>query len=163
VRVNLSARQLDDAGLADEVRRVLAETGLPPERLCLEITETALMADAEASRELLESLDRLGVSLAVDDFGTGYSSLSYLKQFPVDVLKIDRSFVDGLPGDAEDSAIVSTIVRLAESLAMDVTAEGIETFEQAETLTAMGCTKGQGFLYARPMPVDEFRRVLGVA
>jgi EAL domain-containing protein (putative c-di-GMP-specific phosphodiesterase class I) len=157
VRVNLSARQLDDADLADQVRSVLERTGLDPGRLCLEITETALMADAEASRLLLESLDALGVSLAVDDFGTGYSSLSYLKQFPVDVLKVDRTFVDGLPGDGEDVAIVSTIISLAESLGMDVTAEGIETVEQADTLTAMGCTKGQGFLFARPVPIEVFR------
>ncbi len=155
VRVNLSARQIDDERLVDQVADVLASTGLDPERLCLEITETAIMADAEASRRILEALDALGVSLAVDDFGTGYSSLAYLKQFPVDVLKIDRSFVDGLPGDAEDSAIVATIIRLAESLGMDVTAEGIETPEQAATLTAMGCAKGQGYHFARPMPADE--------
>jgi diguanylate cyclase (GGDEF)-like protein/PAS domain S-box-containing protein len=160
VRVNLSARQLDDADLADQVRDVLERTGLDPRRLCLEITETALMADAEASARLLQSLDALGVSLAVDDFGTGYSSLAYLKQFPVDVLKVDRSFVDGLPRDAEDAAIVSTIVNLAESLGMDVTAEGIETPEQATTLVEMGCTKGQGFLFARPMPIELFRKSL---
>jgi diguanylate cyclase (GGDEF)-like protein len=160
VRVNLSARQLDDADLAEQVQAVLERTGLDPGRLCLEITETALMADAEASRLLLESLDALGVSLAVDDFGTGYSSLSYLKQFPVDVLKVDRSFVDGLPGDGEDLAIVATIIRLAESLGMDVTAEGIETPEQATTLTELGCTKGQGFLFARPVPIEEFRASL---
>jgi len=160
VRVNLSARQLDDGRLVEQVADVLERTGLSPQRLCLEITETAIMADAEASRRLLERLDRLGVSLAVDDFGTGYSSLAYLKQFPVDVLKIDRSFVDGLPRDAEDSAIVATIIRLAESLGMDVTAEGIETVEQAQTLTEMGCGKGQGFHFARPMPVDDFVRHL---
>jgi len=158
IRVNLSARQLDDAGLVAQVSDVLERTGLSPSRLCLEITETALMADAEASRSILEGLDALGVSLAVDDFGTGYSSLSYLKQFPVDVLKIDRSFVDGLPGDDEDLAIVSTIIRLAESLDMDVTAEGIEAAEQAALLTAMGCSKGQGFHFARPMPLAEFER-----
>jgi EAL domain-containing protein (putative c-di-GMP-specific phosphodiesterase class I) len=142
------------------VADVLERTGLAPEHLCLEITETAIMADAEASRRLLEALDALGVSLAVDDFGTGYSSLAYLKQFPVDVLKIDRSFVDGLPGETEDSAIVTTIIRLAESLGMDVTAEGIETAEQATTLTAMGCNKGQGYHFARPMPAVDFVRHL---
>jgi diguanylate cyclase (GGDEF)-like protein/PAS domain S-box-containing protein len=160
VRVNLSARQLDDGRLVDQVADVLARTGLAPGQLCLEITETAIMADAEASRRLLEALDSLGVSLAVDDFGTGYSSLAYLKQFPVDVLKIDRSFVDGLPGDTEDTAIVATIIRLAESLGMDVTAEGIETVEQATTLTSMGCSKGQGYHFARPMPADDFVRHL---
>jgi len=161
MRVNLSARQLDDRRLAEQVCEVLDRSGLDPSRLCLEITETALMADAEASRSILEALDSLGVSLAVDDFGTGYSSLSYLKQFPVDVLKIDRSFVEGLPGDEENRAIVATIIQLAESLGMDVTAEGIEKTEQAELLTQMGCPRGQGFLYARPMPAADFERLLG--
>ena len=156
VRVNLSARQLDEPDLVAKVSAALAGASLPASRLCLEITETALMANAEASRELLIALADLGVTLAVDDFGTGYSSLSYLKLFPVSVLKIDRSFVDGIPGDAEDTAIVTTIVRLAESLGMDVTAEGIETEEQAETLTKLGCERGQGFHYARPMAADRF-------
>ena len=156
LRVNLSARQLDEPDLVATVSSALELAGLPPSRLCLEITETALMANAEDSRRLLVALHELGVTLAVDDFGTGYSSLSYLKLFPVAVLKIDRSFVDGIPGDAEDTAIVTTIVRLAESLGMDVTAEGIETAEQAATLTEIGCHRGQGFHYARPMPPDDF-------
>lgn len=160
MRVNLSARQLDDHQLVDQVCEILDRSGLDPSSLCLEITETALMADAEASRSILEALDRLGVSLAVDDFGTGYSSLSYLKQFPVDVLKIDRSFVEGLPGDDENLAIVATIIQLAQSLGMDVTAEGIEKAEQAELLTQMGCPRGQGFLYARPMPAADFEHLL---
>lgn len=167
LRVNLSARQLDDR-LVQMVSDVLSRTGLPPRHLCLEITETALMADAASSRDLLHSLARLGVSLAVDDFGTGYSSLSYLKQFPVGVLKIDRSFVQGLAGPAsdrsggsnEDSAIVATIVRLAESLGMEVTAEGVETVEQAHVLTQLGCTRGQGYLYAPALPAVEFSRRL---
>ena len=113
------------------------------------------MANAAQSRELLLQLDGLGVGLAVDDFGTGYSSLSYLKQFPVDVLKIDRSFVDGLPDDGEDAAIVTTIIRLAESLGMEVTAEGIEHQRQADRLVEMGCRRGQGWLYAKAMPEGE--------
>lgn len=160
MRVNLSARQLDDPKVVTQVRDVLERSGLDPARLCLEITETTLMTDAEASRAILEGLDDLGVSLAVDDFGTGYSSLSYLKQFPVDVLKIDRSFVDGLPGDDEDVAIVSTIIRLAESLTMEVTAEGIESPDQAALLTEMGCTRGQGYYFAKPMAAADFETLL---
>lgn len=160
VRVNLSARQLDDDGLIDRVHGVLERSGLTPSRLCLEITETALMADAEASRTTLEALDALGISLAVDDFGTGYSSLSYLKQFPVDVLKIDQSFVNGLPGEGEDLAIVSTIIRLAESLGMEVTAEGIEAAEQAALLAELGCSRGQGYYFARPMPVERLEELI---
>jgi len=155
LRVNLSARQLDQPDLIARVSEALERSGLPPSRLCLEITETALMANAAQSRELLLQLDGLGVGLAVDDFGTGYSSLSYLKQFPVDVLKIDRSFVDGLPDDGEDAAIVTTIIRLAESLGMEVTAEGIEHQRQADRLVEMGCRRGQGWLYAKAMPEGE--------
>jgi EAL domain-containing protein (putative c-di-GMP-specific phosphodiesterase class I) len=157
VRVNLSARQFDQPDLVDIVAGALARSGLPPKALCLEITETALMENAEASRAMLVQLDQLGVQLAIDDFGTGYSSLAYLKQFPVDVLKIDRTFVDGLPDDAEDMAIVTTIVRLAESLGMTVTAEGIETTPQAETLRSLGVRLGQGYLFARPMPAIEMQ------
>jgi len=155
MRVNLSARQLEHPGLTDEVREVLDRYGLHPRHLCLEITETALMANAGAALGLLESLDALGVSLAIDDFGTGYSSLSYLKRFPVDILKIDRSFVDGLPDDGEDHAIVTTIITLAQSLGMTVTAEGIESEGQARALVALGCTRGQGWWYSKAVPVTE--------
>lgn len=158
VRVNLSARQLDHPELVSLVAGVLEQTGLPPGNLCLEITETALMSDAERAKDLLTELDELGVWLAIDDFGTGYSSLSYLKRFPVDVLKIDRSFVDGLPGDAEDLAIVTTIVSLARTLGMQITAEGIETEAQAQVLTELGCPRGQGFHFARPMAAQELTR-----
>jgi len=161
VRVNLSARQIDQPDLVPRVSGALSRSGLPANRLCLEITETALMADAQRSAELLRELDRLGVELAVDDFGTGYSSLAYLKQFPVDVLKIDRSFIDGLPNDSDDAAIVATIIRLAESLGMTVTAEGIEGQSQADALVEMGCTRGQGYHFARPMPLEQFLDQLG--
>jgi len=160
VRVNLSARQIDQPDLVARVSEALWRSGLPATRLCLEITETALMANAAASRELLMELDELGVELAVDDFGTGYSSLSYLKQFPVDVLKIDKQFVDGLPDDSNDTAIVTTIVRLADSLGMTVTAEGIEDPRQAERLVELGCTRGQGFHFARPMPLTDLHEFL---
>ena len=112
----------------------LERSGLAPERLCLEITETALMRNPEVASATLERLDALGVELAIDDFGTGYSSLAYLKRFPVDVLKIDRTFVMGLPADAEDTAIVRSVIDLAGALGMTVTAEGIEETEQATAL-----------------------------
>ncbi|MFN8051000.1 MAG: EAL domain-containing protein [Acidimicrobiales bacterium] len=164
IRVNLSPRQLEDPNLVEEVRATLARHGLPAERLCLEITETALMGNAEAALGLLHRLDALGVDLAIDDFGTGYSSLSYLKRFPVDILKIDRSFVDGLPTDPEDMAIVATIVHLAESLGMTVTAEGIESSDQAVALTALGCDRGQGWLYSKAVTAAAIDEMLaGVA
>ena len=156
IRVNLSARQFDQPGLTALVAETLAASGLHPSRLCLEITETALMANADAAQQALVELSDLGVSLAIDDFGTGYSSLAYLKKFPVDVLKIDRTFVDGLPDDADDVAIVSTIIRLAESLEMTVTGEGVETPEQSAELQRLGCRRAQGFLFARPASPEVF-------
>lgn len=155
VRVNLSPRQLEQPDLVDQVRGILDTAGLDPRRLCLEITETALMSNAEAALATLTRLDSLGVTLAIDDFGTGYSSLSYLKRFPVDILKIDRSFVDGLPVDSDDLAIVDTVVHLAASLGMTVTAEGIETREQSDALVALSCVRGQGWLYSPAIPAEE--------
>ena len=160
MRVNISARQFDQPDLVEQVAEVLATSGIEPDLLCLEVTETALMADAATAAAVLHRLSALGVHLAIDDFGTGYSSLNYLKRFPVDVLKIDRSFVDGLPSDAEDAAIVTTIIRLAESLNMEVTAEGVETIGQAEALLERGCRRAQGFLYARPGPADVVTMLL---
>jgi len=151
-RVNLSARQLARPDLIALVQDHLDGAGLAPELLCLEITETALMADPETGLGILRGLDEIGVQLAVDDFGIGYSSLAYLKQFPVDVLKIDRSFVAGLPDDHDDVAIVTTIIRLAEAMGLTVTAEGIETWPQVAALVAMGCQHGQGYFFAQPAP-----------
>ena len=160
IRVNLSPRQFEDTGLLDTVRELLERYELAPERLCLEITETAVMVDAERALTLLGELDELGVNLAIDDFGTGYSSLSYLKRFPIDILKIDKSFVEGLPADAEDFAIVGVIIKLAESLGMEVTAEGIEKPEHAAALLELGCERGQGWLYAKALPPEEFTAML---
>lgn len=160
VRVNISARQFDQPDLADLIRAALREAGLPPDRLCLELTETALMSNPEVAQEMLELLRQLGVSVAIDDFGTGYSSLAYLKRFPVDVVKIDRSFVSGLPHDLDDAAIVSTIIGLAQARQLTVTAEGIETAEQVDALRRLGCTRGQGFLFARPGPPEVFAQLL---
>jgi EAL domain-containing protein (putative c-di-GMP-specific phosphodiesterase class I) len=154
VRVNLSARQLGQRDLLSHVVKIMQQTGIEPAQLCLEITETTVMADAETSLEVLEKLRGLGIGLAIDDFGTGYSSLSYLKRFPVDVLKIDRSFVDGLGNDPDDTAIVQAIMVLAGSLGMSVTAEGVETEVQLDELVRLGCTRVQGWLFGKAEPSE---------
>jgi diguanylate cyclase (GGDEF)-like protein len=158
--VNLSARQLQQSDLVEDVAAALAESGIDPAALRLEITETAVMHDAPATLTRLEALRRLGVRLAIDDFGTGYSSLGYLKRFPVDTLKIDRSFVKGLGRDAEDSAIVRAVITVARSLGLSVTAEGIETDEQLAQLRALGCDRGQGYYFARPTAGDGIARLI---
>ncbi len=152
IRVNLSARQIAQPHLVDQVVAAMAAGGIKPSSLCLEITETALMSDPAAGLRVLQDLRSLGVELAIDDFGTGYSSLSYLKRFPVDVLKIDRSFVDGLGDDPEDTAIVTAIISLARALGLRVVAEGVETRRQLDELRRLGCDRGQGFMFARPRP-----------
>ena len=155
VRVNLSARQINQPDLVPMVVQTIEDSSIDPSMLCLEITETTLMADPDLSLDVLQKLRNLGVELAVDDFGTGYSSLAYLKRFPVTVLKIDRSFVDGLGHDPDDTAIATAIVSLAKALGLGVTAEGVETNEQLEALRALGCRRVQGYLLARPEPADE--------
>ena len=152
VAVNVSARQLEETEFVQDVRRVLTETGLEPNLLTLEITESALMRNAEDSIARLQELKRLGVRIAVDDFGIGYSSLSYLKRFPVDVLKIDRLFVDGLLHGAEDSALARAIIQVGRSLNLVTVAEGIEDAEQLKRLGALGCEQGQGYFISRPVP-----------
>jgi EAL domain-containing protein (putative c-di-GMP-specific phosphodiesterase class I) len=151
VAVNLSARQLSHGRFADEVADVLAATGLEPERLRLEITETMLMEQNNATLESLHALKDLGIHLVLDDFGTGYSSLSYLDRFPIDALKIDRSFVAALDSGGS-AAIVTAIVSMAHSLDLRVTAEGVETAEQLEHLRRLGCEYAQGFFFGRPAP-----------
>ncbi len=155
VRVNLSTSQLRQPDLLSVVREALDAAGLPPHRLCIEVTE-ATMTDAEDRAErVLTDLRSLGVGIALDDFGTGFSSLAYLKRFPVDTVKIDRSFVHGLDGPKPDDAFVRSIVSLAEALNLEVVAEGVESQAQADALLRLGCARAQGFFYARPMPVDE--------
>jgi diguanylate cyclase (GGDEF)-like protein len=149
--VNLSARQFQHPDLVGQVARVLRRTRLEPAYLRLEITETVVMDGAESIIETLRRLKALGVQLAIDDFGTGYSSLAYLKRFPVDVLKVDKSFVDGLGQDPEDTAIVRAVITLAKSLGLRVTGEGVETSEQMTQLRAMGCDLAQGYYFARPL------------
>jgi diguanylate cyclase (GGDEF)-like protein/PAS domain S-box-containing protein len=151
---NLSARQFQHATLVEDIARVLDQTGLSPSCVKLEITESIIMQDAPATMGRLQALKDLGVQLAIDDFGTGYSSLGYLKRFPVDVLKIDQTFVRGLGKDPEDTAIVRAIVTVAHNLELSVTAEGIETVEQLTLLRELGCSRGQGFYFARPLGAD---------
>ncbi|HEX5205307.1 MAG TPA: EAL domain-containing protein [Actinoplanes sp.] len=161
VNVNLSARQFQYAGLVDDVAAALADAGLDPASLTLEITESMLMADIEAAKETLHALRRLGVRLAIDDFGTGYSSLSYLKQLPVDVIKIDKTFVDEVHIDEDDVALVDAVAGLGQALKMQTVAEGIETDAQWETLRRIGIDHGQGYLFGRPaQPADVMELLL---
>jgi len=152
LHVNLSPRQLTDPGFADIVKHALTTTGWRADQLWLEVTESILMEDGSEVADVLDSLREIGVHFAIDDFGTGYSSLAYLKRFPVEALKIDRSFVEGLGDDAESTAIVEAIVRLAQSLHLETVAEGVETEAQARHLRGMGCDRIQGYLLARPAP-----------
>ncbi|HEX2027120.1 MAG TPA: EAL domain-containing protein [Nitriliruptorales bacterium] len=151
VSVNLSARQLRETDLVDQVAAALARSGLPPELLVLEMTESVLVEDAQSARQTLERLKRLGVGLAIDDFGTGYSSLSYLRRFPVDILKIDRTFVTDVATGPEDAGLARAIVKLGHTLGLLVVAEGIETPDQLAELEAMHCDRGQGYHLARPL------------
>ncbi|MDF1485334.1 EAL domain-containing protein [Ramlibacter sp. H39-3-26] len=160
VSVNVSALQFRQSDFVDTVAVAIAMAELPPELLELELTESILIQDANEVLERLRLLAQLGVRLSIDDFGTGYSSLAYLKRFPIHKLKIDQSFVRGLPGDAGDSAIVSAIVSIGRALRMDVIAEGVETEVQRDALVALGCSRFQGFLCAPGLPAAEFERML---
>jgi diguanylate cyclase (GGDEF)-like protein/PAS domain S-box-containing protein len=158
--VNLSPKQLQYPELVEDVSQILSRTELDPRYLKLEITERLMMDDAESSIVILRKLRDMGVQIAIDDFGTGYSSLSYLKRFPVNVLKIDRSFVEGLGRVSEDTAIVRATIAFARSLGMSVTAEGIETAEQLTYVRALGCDLGQGYYLSRPLPSDAAGELL---
>jgi EAL domain-containing protein (putative c-di-GMP-specific phosphodiesterase class I) len=155
VAVNVSGRQLGDGQLVSTVQQALAKSGLPAPRLELEITETALMTDPAHAREILMALRRLGVSLALDDFGTGYSSLAYLATLPVDLVKIDRSFVQAMLQDKVVESVVVSIFQLCGNIGVSTLAEGIESPEQADMLRAHGCKLGQGFLYSKARPTQE--------
>jgi EAL domain-containing protein (putative c-di-GMP-specific phosphodiesterase class I) len=155
VGVNLSGRQLQEPTLVGQIGAALAGSGLDPELLVLEITETVLMQDLEGTVGRLQELKKLGVALSVDDFGTGYSSLQYLRRFPLDSLKIAKSFVDGVGGPSQDAAVARAIIELGTSFQLNVVAEGIERTEQHARLVDLGCTYGQGFLYSRPVPADQ--------
>jgi diguanylate cyclase (GGDEF)-like protein/PAS domain S-box-containing protein len=155
VSVNLSAKQLMHPSLTGQVREIIAETGLEPNQLKLEVTESTVMEHSELALKILCDLDRMGVNLSTDDFGTGYSSLSYLQRFPFERLKIDRSFINVMDADEKSGAIVKTILMLGDNLGIEVVAEGIETISQLEKLRALGCTIGQGFLFSRPVDSES--------
>ncbi len=155
LEVNLSARQIDDPFIVSTVEEILSRTGLPAEHLTLEITESALMKDASSAMGVLQSLKDLGVMLAIDDFGTGYSSLTYLQRFPLDIVKVDRSFVEELGVNTESEEIVFAVINLAHALGLRVVAEGVETAEQLEVLESFRCDLAQGYLFSRPLPATE--------
>ncbi|HET9443674.1 MAG TPA: EAL domain-containing protein [Acidimicrobiales bacterium] len=161
--VNLSAIQLRQDDLAERVAKALDRTGTPPGLLCLEITESVLMSEAGVTTRVLADLKAIGVDIAVDDFGTGYSSLAYLKRFPVDELKVDRSFVKGLGREADSSAIVAAVMALARALGLTSLAEGVENERQLEELRALGCERAQGFHFAVPMSAADFTAYLAAA
>jgi EAL domain-containing protein (putative c-di-GMP-specific phosphodiesterase class I) len=160
VCVNASGRQLANAAFPARVADVMGRQGLAPGSLALEITESVLMEEAHAPVTVLASLREYGLRLMLDDFGTGYSSLGYLKRFPLDVIKIDRSFVAGLGRDEEDSAIVAAIVQMARTLGLSVVAEGVERPEQLERLRELDCDRAQGRLIAEPMPAADLERLM---
>jgi diguanylate cyclase (GGDEF)-like protein len=160
IAINLSTRQFQDPTLVPKIESILSETGLAPTRLELEITESAAMLDPEASIQVLGKLKSLGLQIAIDDFGTGYSSLSYLKRIPADIIKIDRSFVQGVHNDSDDSAIVRTVLALATALEKRCVAEGIETSEHFATLRDLGCHYGQGYWMSKPLPAAELEKLL---
>jgi EAL domain-containing protein (putative c-di-GMP-specific phosphodiesterase class I) len=158
VSVNLSGRQLENESIIEKVAVILNETGLPASALELEITESMLMEPDKGVLPILEHLSKLGVLLAIDDFGTGYSSLGKLKHFPIDILKIDRSFVSDIATNPEDLAIITGIIALAKSLNLKVVAEGVEDAEQEAILRELNCDIMQGFYYCRPIPASIFEQ-----
>ncbi len=158
--VNLSAGHLSQNDLVDDLNKIIEETGIDPGCLKLEITESAVMGNAEAVIDVLKKIQRLGVQLSIDDFGTGYSNLSYLHRFPIDTLKVDRSFVSTMEGGSENGEIVRTVIALAKALRLSVIAEGIESIHQFHQLRVLGCEFGQGYLFSRPIPVDDATRLL---
>ncbi len=161
VAINVSAVELRSKGFVQGVRAVLKETGQDPRYLEFELTETALMQDPTSTIATLNEIKALGVQITLDDFGTGYSSLSYLKRFPIDALKIDRSFVQGLCVNADDANIVSAVINMGRSFGLKVIAEGVETREQFLRLQAQQCDEGQGYYFLAPVAADELVKLLG--
>jgi EAL domain-containing protein (putative c-di-GMP-specific phosphodiesterase class I) len=160
IAINISPRQFKDQNLVATIRRNLRETGLNPAMLEIEITETMLMGDIEAVSMTVQQLHELGVRLAIDDFGTGYSSLSYLKKFPINTVKVDRSFIMDIPESEDDKAITSAVIAMAHKLNMDVVAEGVETKAQYDFLVQHDCEYAQGFLFAKPLPLSHLRPMI---
>jgi EAL domain-containing protein (putative c-di-GMP-specific phosphodiesterase class I) len=160
MNVNVSGRQVAEAGYVDEVAAVLAASGIEPSRLVLEFTEGVLMRDTDATLGTMRALKDLGVRLAIDDFGTGYSSLSYVRRFPIDVLKIDRSFVASMADGPDETALMRSILNLSETLHLETVAEGIEDAGQLAELQTLGANLGQGFLFAKPLAPDDVSTLL---
>ena len=160
VAVNLSAKQFQDSDLVPFIISTIKKHAINPKQLEFEITETLSMTNIEATLRILKELKSIGVSIAIDDFGTGYSSLSYLKRFPLNILKIDKSFVIDMVNDKEDSVIVQTIITMAHSLGFTTVAEGVETREHVDILNSLGCDELQGYHYSKPIPRDEFTQFL---
>ncbi|MCB1013394.1 MAG: EAL domain-containing protein, partial [Microthrixaceae bacterium] len=158
--VNLSVRQLVSENIVQEVRDAIEDAGIDPSTLTLEITETTLMHDTELTRQRLSELRDLGVSLAVDDFGTGYSSLQYVQRFPIDIIKIDRTFVTGLGTNPGDSAVVQSMIELSQRLGVHTVAEGIDRPEQVTLLQSLGADLGQGYLFSKPVPASQIDALL---
>ena len=163
ISVNVTAAQFSHPKLPDQVADILAETGLDPQYLELEITESVLMQDSETTIGMLRALKKMGIKISLDDFGTGYSSLSYLSRFPIDILKIDKSFIRGINRNSDDYAIVRAITALARSLNLSVVAEGIESTEQLESLRREKCDRVQGYLFSKPLPPGEFMQFISAA
>jgi EAL domain-containing protein (putative c-di-GMP-specific phosphodiesterase class I) len=161
VAVNLSPRQFRDPNLLDDIRNALRDSGMPPSLLELEITESMVMQDLARTVRLLHEIKRLGITLAIDDFGTGYSSMAMVRELPIDALKIDRSFVRDVGGNAEGKAIVNAIIALGHALNLTVVAEGVETREQESFLREQRCDQEQGYLISVPLPAAEFAAFLG--
>ena len=160
IAINISPRQFKDPNLVTNIRKALRETGLNPSTLEVEITETMLMGDIEAANQTVQRLHELGVKLAIDDFGTGYSSLNYLKKFPIDTVKVDRSFIMDIPTSSDDMAITSAVIAMAHRLNMQVVAEGVETPEQLEFLLKHHCEYAQGYLFSKAVPLENITRLL---
>jgi EAL domain-containing protein (putative c-di-GMP-specific phosphodiesterase class I) len=161
--VNLSGRQFQTSELPSMVPQALLDAGLAADRLTLEMTESVLIDRDDETLALLHELRRIGVRLAIDDFGTGYSSLSYLHRFPVDIVKIDRSFVERLTGETDETSLAGSIVRIGQGLRVTTVAEGIEDAVQLRALQRIGCDHGQGFHFARPMSAADFERYIAEA
>ena len=160
ISVNLSPRQFQESGLSSQAAAALDAVGLPSELLIFEITENVVMKDLAGAREVMKKLDRLGVRLAIDDFGTGHSSLAYLKQFPVQEIKVDRTFVQGIVDSPVDSAIVRAVIDLANAMGISTVAEGVETEDQLAGLRMLGCPVAQGFYFSQPLRAEEFDELL---
>jgi len=157
---NLSARELREASLVDNVAAILERTGVDPATIILEITETSMVEDADGSVGTLQALKGLGVRIAIDDFGTGYSSLNYVRRFPVDILKVDKSFIDGVSDGGESSALTAAVIELAGILNLKPVAEGIERVDQLERLLELHCALGQGFYFAKPLESGTLEEML---